>query len=317
VPATPGFNLVLVYQPDKFSPEDYRAIAHEIRKAANDIDIYIVADSPGKERPSAEIGFRPLLTFSPSMIDYFRPPRGAVFSGKRITKSEQMQRLAKGRVRVPKWTFLEANRSYSDAEWGRFVIVKPNAWGAASHGRGIELVRTSSLAYRAPSLYPPDHPGRHGHMLVQKFIDTGIHSEDYRVVAIFGRALYALRRKSLVEIEDLDVTGRNSTSTGIVSNSRSGPRKVGYCYEEDVLAMAAATYRAIPEVAFQAIDVRREKSTDRLFCLEINPGGNTWNFSSTRAQALPTIDGIRREDQLGAWQIAAEALIEKTRLFAS
>ena len=64
--------------------------------------------------------------------------------------------------------------------------------------------------------------------------------------------------------------------------------------------MAATTYRAIPEVAFQAIDVRREKSTRRLYCLEINPGGNTWNFSSARAQAIATIDGIRREDQLGA-----------------
>jgi hypothetical protein len=218
---------------------------------------------------------------------------------------------------VPKWTFLEANRSYSEAEWGRFVIVKPNAWGVASHGRGIELARTSSLKHRAPALYPENHPGRLGHMLVQKFIDTGPHSEDYRVVSIFGRALYALRRKSLVEIEDLDATGRNSTSVGIVSNAQSGPRDVGYCYDEDVLAMAAATYRAIPEVGFQAIDVRREKGTGRLYCLEINPGGNTWNFSSPRARAIPTIDGIRREDQLGAWKIAAEALVEKTRLFAS
>ena len=47
MPATPGFNLALVYQADRFSPEDYQAIAHEIRKAATDIDIYIVADSPG------------------------------------------------------------------------------------------------------------------------------------------------------------------------------------------------------------------------------------------------------------------------------
>jgi hypothetical protein len=54
----------------------------------------------------------------------------------------------------------------------------------------------------------------------------------------------------------------------------------------------------------------------RLYCLEINPGGLTWNFSSRRAQDVPTIDGIRREDQFGAWGIAADALIEKTRLFA-
>ena len=102
-----------------------------------------------------------------------------------------------------------------------------------------------------------------------------------------------------------------------MSNAAAGEREVHYCYEADVLEIARAVYLAIPEVPFHAIDVRRDAADGKLYCLEINPGGNTWNFSSPRGRTIATIDGIRREDQLGAWDIAAKALIEQTRLHAS
>jgi hypothetical protein len=81
--------------------------------------------------------------------------------------------------------------------------------------------------------------------------------------------------------------------------------------------MASRAYLAIPQVPFQAVDLRRDMATGHLYCLEINPGGHTWNFSSPRAQRKPTIDGLRREDQFGAWGIVANALVSVARSHAS
>ena len=310
------FNLALSYSPQLFSGTDYQAIAHEIRKLTPDIDVYIIADQPMVRAPQA-LKQLPLLTFCPSILAHFIPPRGKVFCGQKIRKDEQMRRLSKGGVRVPKWTYLKPDMRLSENEWGTYVIIKPVAFGYASRGRGVELARTTKLSYAPPGFLSKQHPGAQGDMVVQKFIETGDYSEDYRVVTLFGRPLYALHRKSLVKMVRPGEDGPSRTSEGVVSNASSGPRETGLCYEQDILDFAASCHRAIPDVPFQAIDVRRDSSDGRLYCLEINPGGHTWNFSSTRADDIPTIDGVRREDQFGAWKIAAEALVENTRLYAA
>jgi len=261
---------------------------------------------------------RPSITFSPAVLRYLKPPRGPVFSGQAIVKSEQMRLMAKAGVRTPKWTFLTPNKIFNEAEWGKAVIVKPNAFGFATVGRGIELMRTSAVRYIPNEAYPVDHPGRKGPMLVQQFIDTGEFSEDYRVVTIFGKPLYALKRRSLIKMERPTERLSGRTSKGVVSYTGNvNERDAHFCYEKDVLDFASRVYLAIPQVPFQAIDIRRDINTGHLYCLEINPGGNTWNFSSKLAQVVPTIDGIRREDQFGAWEIAARALVSMARSHAS
>lgn len=217
---------------------------------------------------------------------------------------------------MPKWTYLRAGTKLSMMEWGEHVIIKPINFGFASKGRGVELIKTdytgSLVLMKAGA---PEEKKRK--YIIQKFIDSGTYSEDYRVLTLFGRALYALKRASDTPLERPDNEQPRITS-GVVSNADGGgSRSLNFCYEEDVLKFAGTCYRAIPNVPLQAVDVRREVGTGRLYCLEINPGGLTWNFSSKRAKNLPLIDGIRREQQLGAWGIAAEALIENVRLFAS
>jgi hypothetical protein len=305
-------NLIMVFRPEFVDPTDYQKIRKNIQFHSNRVRVHIVPDNI----LSNKFPDIPTLTFCPSILRVFRPPRGHVFSGKVIPKSEQMRLLAKNGVRVPKWSFLDASQKYGEADWGPLVIVKPNAFGAASGGKGIELVRTTALRYKPPIAYPAGHPGRQDRMIVQKFVETGDFSEDHRVVTMFGRTLYALRRKSLIKLErPVDSV---PTTVGVVSNATaSGQREVHLCYDKDVLDFASKIYRAIPDVPFQAVDIRRESGTGMLYCLEINPGGNTWNFSSARAREVPTIDGLRREDQFGAWEIAAKTLIEVTHKFAS
>ncbi|QIG51866.1 hypothetical protein G5V57_31680 [Nordella sp. HKS 07] len=308
-------HLTLVHNPELFSVGDYTTIAEEIRARCDDIKVFIYPDAP-LVRPRANLTAHPLMTFCPSVLQHFKAPRGRVFCGQSIGKDEQLRLLAKGGVRVPRWVYSRPNLRLSEYDWGPYVIVKPIRFGYATKGQGIELARTDQYKHVSPAMMTLQ--GRTAsNMIVQQFIDSGEYAEDYRVVTIFGSVLYALRRKSMIRLRrpDGDVT---RTTEGVVSNaSAGGGRDVTFCHDKDILAFASACYRAIPQVPFQAVDIRREAKGGRLYCFEINPGGHTWNFSSARTQRVPTIEGIRREDQFGAWAIAADTLIEKTRLFAS
>lgn len=308
-------HLALVHQPELFSVADYVAIAEEIKKRCDDIKVFIYPDIQSV-RPREDLSAHPLMTFCPSMLQHFKAPRGKVFCGQKIGKDEQLRLLAKGGVRVPRWVYSRPNLRLSEYDWGPYVIVKPIRFGYASKGHGIELARTADYKHVSPAMMTLKGQTA-SNMIVQQFIDSGEYSEDYRVVTMFGSVLYALRRRSLVKMQrpEGDVA---RTTEGVVSNAMAASaRDVTLCFEKDILAFASSCYRAIPQVPFQAVDVRRDIKSGRLFCFEINPGGHTWNFSSARAQTVPTIEGVRREDQFGAWGIAADALIEKTRLFAS
>jgi hypothetical protein len=305
----PKLNITLVYGHHHMLA-DYEKIAARIHVIARGIMVHLLPDALQSREVMLHLNKLRSITFSPTVLRQFTPPRGPVFSGQAIPKAEQMRLMAKSGVRTPKWTFLTPHKTFDEAEWGCVVIFKPSAFGFASAGRGIELMRTSAVRYLPPSAYPTDHPGRKGPMIVQQFINSGEYAEDYRVVTIFGHPLYALKRRSLVPMENIIKTGAIRSTTGVVSNaSAAGQREVHLCYEKSILDFAARLYLAVPQVPFQAVDVRRDVSTGHLYCLEINPGGHTWNFSSKRAQLVPTIDGKRREEQFGAWEIAARALI--------
>jgi hypothetical protein len=63
--------------------------------------------------------------------------------------------------------------------------------------------------------------------------------------------------------------------------------------------------------------VIRDAATGELFVLEINPGGNTWSFSSHWAAMLR--DELKTPDlarQFDAWKTCARLLVERTRLEA-
>jgi hypothetical protein len=295
----------------------YKRIAQHVDELATDIAIYLLPDAFQPKWVIQRLRELPSITFSPTKLKEFSPPRGPVFCGKRITKVEQMQLLTRAGVRTPKWTILTPDKKFNEDEWGRMVILKPNAFGISSFGRGIELVRTSAIKYLPPAAYPSGHPGRNGPMLVQQFIDTGKHSEDYRVITMFGYPLYAIKMRSPIAIEDIFETGTERTSIGVASNAAGDELEISYCYDQSVLDLASKVYLAIPHVPFQGVDIRKDNATGRLYCLEVNPGGNTWYFSGPRAELSPTIDGIRREDQFGAWKIAAITLIDIARTQAA
>ena len=85
--------------------------------------------------------------------------------------------------------------------------------------------------------------------------------------------------------------------------------------EDDVLSLASRAYPAMREIPQQGVDIIREHGSGKLFLLEVNPGGNTWQFSkgeiTTRLQKALGTD--RLTDQFDAFTTAAKVLIERTR----
>src|SRR5687768_2463087 len=146
-------NLIMVYHAGALDPADYRNIRSQIHLQSLHIAVHIARDNLWR----GSLPDIPTMTFCPGVIRLFQAPRGHVFCGKIIPKSEQMRLLAKGGIRVPKWTFLKPQHSYKESEWGPCVVVKPNAFGISSFGRALELVKTSSLKYIPPIAYPPGH----------------------------------------------------------------------------------------------------------------------------------------------------------------
>jgi hypothetical protein len=148
-------------------------------------------------------------------------------------------------------------------------------------------------------------------MIVQRYVDTGRDIQRWRLSTLFGRTLYAHanfyteRRAKLSEIADV--------SQFDFSGAREDEFRREFIYDEDLLALAPKIHACFPEVPLQSIDLLREEATGELFVLEINPGGNTWHFSSSVAERIRTsLGGSRLEDQFQAFDVAAEVLIERT-----
>jgi hypothetical protein len=164
---------------------------------------------------------------------------------------------------------------------------------------------------------PHDHFLRKGPGLVQTLIDTGAHPAKYRVLSLFGEALYSSMTKSAVPRVSLDATdeeieaslidAKNPKST-IADTTGERNRLV---VDEEVLALAKRVHAVFPRMPYLGIDILRRESDGCLFVLEVNAGGNTWHFSSRKDKHRGRLGGRQAMvDQFGAWTVAAKVLIQ-------
>lgn len=314
-------NLVLVNQPGWQDVADLRAIAAKVRWLDPTIATFTVLSDMRNSVSIRAASRLPTLVVSFGPLGRFRPLRGRVYQGGIIPKFEQLRRLAKAGVQVPRSTYLSPGSRFDPADWGEFVVLKPTDIGSSSHGSGIQLMRTERVRYRPPEDYPQGHPGRLGPMLVQQFINTGPRVSGFRVLSLFGEPLYCQLAENLTERTSLDSMD-DAIETAIIATQAGAmeQRTLSYVYDADVIAMARAAYLAIPEVPLQGCDLIRDYASGRVFVLEVNPGGNTWHYSSSfmaesRAVRGPALE-LQRRTQLDAFSTAAHVLATRTRMEA-
>jgi hypothetical protein len=302
-------NLVLVHEPGVLDWADLDAIAREVHALAPDIEVFVASNDVRSSTTRKLAAGRPTLIYSPTVLRQFQPSRGKVYAGALITKDVQLRRLAEAGVPVPDFAILAAEDVFDSDRFGPIVMFKPS--GFTSHGRGMVMVRVHELAgsrwREHPAAREADRP-----MIVQTLIDTGEYPSHYRVLTLFGEPIFAFRAMSIVARPPLDAPSDVLAAGPFMA--KHGQRRLIVPVEDDVLHLARQTFGAISEVALHGCDIIREASTGRLYVLEINPGGNTWSFSSPWAALLRSELNLQDlSTQFDAWKTCARILVERTR----
>jgi hypothetical protein len=320
----PPRSLVLVNKPLWQDPADLQEIVMRVRDRAPDILPIVFQEGfdPAKVPPA--VWQRPTLTLSFAPLSKFRPPRGAVLQGQPMPKLEQYRRFVAAGLATPKTARFEFGRTYSEDHWGEFVVLKPLDLMMSSKGGQLRFLRTRRLRDLREADFAPDHYLRRGGALVQSFVDTGPEATMRRVLSLCGRPLYTSRSWSPMARADL--TASDEAIEASIVDPKHPELKVRFTPESrrkvdvdpEALAFGARVAAAFPEIPLIGCDVVRERGTGKLYVLELNAGGNTWHFSShiyTKARAEMGGRDVF-VNQLGAWKIAAEALIARTRELA-
>jgi hypothetical protein len=303
-------NLVLVHEPFVQDRADLEAIAREIDATAPDIEVFIPSNDAPSSTTRKQASRRPTLVYSPTELRSFRPLRGKIYAGALISKETQLRRLAGAGIPVPEFAVLCDNFKLDPDRFGPIVMVKPTE--LTSHGVGMQMVSTADVAYSRWRDHPLVQAAGSSPMICQKFIDTGEYPSHYRVLTLFGEPIFGFRALSTVRRPDLDSAPEVLAAGPFMA--KHAHRQLIVPIEQDVLNLARKTFDAISEVALHGVDIIREKDTSRLFVLEINPGGNTWSFSSKWAAVLKQqLDMPDLSAQFDAWKLSARVLVQRTR----
>lgn len=302
-------NLILVHQKNKQDRADYEAIERCIGASVPDIAVFIVdTKETGWFEPRFDAA-APTLTVSPLPIKRFVPPRGAVCQGFEFPKSEQYERLAALGVPVPKWTQVTPGTALDPAEWGPYVVVKPDF---GRKGAEIFIKKTGRVRYRPPEAYP-ERLVRQAPLLAQRFIYTGRWPVNYRVVTLFGRTLLCWCCEASREYRPLESRWDFKARGGVTVVSNKRDSRYALAFDAEVIALGERAHRAFPEQPLLGTDIVRDADTGGLSVIECNPRGDAWLISSDMGRMIERANGLDFAAQFGALEAAAEVLARETR----
>jgi hypothetical protein len=310
----PTRNLLILEETSVQDSSDWIAIKQRINRDAPDIEVRIAnVRHPNSVTARWQIR-RPSLVFSPTFLFKYVPRGGAVFSGRFLGKDEQLRRLSSIGIPTPRTEMLSSVSSFDPEEWGDYVVVKPNNLNS---GKGVKLVRTIDVSARYDELITLADD----RFLVQPFIDhsEGGYPTHYRVLSMFGRALYCVgRRWSNMRPPLAPLAEIAANPLGVIaSNSEQmGDPILFICNDPEIASLGERAHEAFPECAVLGADIIRERQSGRLYVLEVNSHGAVWHLSSPLAKKLDPQHIRERYAQFNALDRAADLLIQKTRTAA-
>jgi hypothetical protein len=224
--------------------------------------------------------------------------------------------FANAGIRTPKTIAYSTGMILDRAEWGPHLVVKTNDISNSSKGESAYLIRIENL--NDPTSLPGNLREKifSGPVLLQEFVPTGLHATSYRVGTFLGRIIHMMKKSTAARMPDL--ANMVSEGTSIDSNYDSASAARELVTDDDIMALAVKIADVFPGLPLLGTDIIKHTETGELFALEINGGGNTWQFSSNQAAHGRLIIGKEeRIKQFDAWNICARVLVEKTRSHAS
>jgi hypothetical protein len=318
-------NLILVANPHGMDPEDFDEIAANVAREDSRINAFRVTTEQAAEVIADSYWRFPTLTIVFGGLGKFKPPRGIVLQNRPVHKYQQYVQFCLAGVRTPRTANFSPAARYLESEWGEFCILKPVDMGKMGKGGLLRLQRTRRLPAFDPTQYPADHPLRTSRLLLQSFIDTGNFAVSWRVLTLLGEPLYCFRSASGVERPPLDARDEVIEKAIVEPKHPEGKAKVGYenlrafVTDPEIMEFARQAAHAFPRVPLLGCDIIREAGTGALYVLEVNPGGNTWHFSSPLfANQRAKLGGKASfTSQLDAFVVAARILARRTEELAA
>ena len=292
---------------------DFETIARRVAEHAPDIRAFVVDTKQADWADPRFEGGAPTLTVSPMPIKRFAPPPGAVCQGHEFPKDEQYRMLARLGLPVPDWATIGPDVALDPEQWGPYVVVKP---ALGRKGAEIHIKKAGRVRYKPPEHFAEDHPARKAPLLAQRFIYTGKWPSNFRVVTFFGRALLCWHCEAAHRYVPLHSRWDFKARGGITVVSNKVDSTYRLVRDADVIALAEKAHAAFPEQPLLGSDIVRDADTGNLYVIECNPRGDAWLISSDMGRMIEAANGLDFKGQFGALEIAAQALIEESRIRA-
>ncbi len=324
-------NLIVIHRGSDYV-RDFEEIARKISAIDRSISVFCVGKSTSRVMPD-DAWKRPTLTVALQSKFKAEIKRGPMLMNRPILKPRQHRILVDAGLPTPPTMLFFPGMKLDPILFGEYVVIKPINPKLASYGRGIQLFRRRKLETMRIMDFPRDHyihRDRDGY-IVQRFIDTGPFLGVYRVLTLFGVPLYCFLAKD--KLPQTSVSGTDDEIEKLRVTSNTGNfRERRLCSEPDVLELGVRVGKAFPDIPLLGTDIIREEATGRPFVLECNPGGNTWHFSSRLTTGVrqqmggASLVGAKKGDQIGrqmlidqfgAFDLAADVLVEKTNQLAA
>jgi hypothetical protein len=308
------FNLVLATLRE--DPEDTAADLESIARHVEAIDPRIRAVVLRKGRIHrllrSHLWALPSLSIVGQLSGRQRLLPGRLLTSRLLLKDSEYKRLAAAGFPVPKWTLIAPDTVLDPAEWGPYVVKKPNDGG---RGANVRIKRVRRVRYEPPETL--ETYGRRG-MLAQEFIYTGEWPQSFRVMTLLGQAILCYhqitigRGKPLLHRWGFEA----APGTPVVSNTRD--MQVTMVKDPEVISLCERAHRsAFPDVPLLGFDVIRDAETGKLYILECHPHGPSWLFSSISGRSIQEKSQVDFVAQYDGLRKCAEILAEATPRLAA
>jgi len=303
------YNLIIIHVPGRQQISDFLAVRKMMARRARDIEVHVLTHgSPVAQDFWRRMAERPTAIFSPMPITIPPDIRGARLTANPTRKSREIEMLVRHGFPVPRTEVIRPETVLDEAQWGRFVVVKPEM---SYRGQGVKLMRARDVRWADPLSWPEDDP-RHGQeLIVQRFIETGPFFTCYRVMTVLARPVYSVTSTAIDPLPSFDTLGDAPVELEVAANGV--PRRVELVKDEEILALAVDIHRKLAHTPVMGVDVIRELGTGRLYVLELNSGGWTWHLSSDHGRHQQADHGLDYYGQFNALDVIADALIDITR----
>jgi len=296
-------NLILIPEKAMTGMASFQTIAEIIKGKCEDVVPRALTRRQAKFFQFLYL-FRPSLYVAFYEAKQFKPLRGKSLRGENMTKSEQYRQLECCGIRTVQWESISPGQTYDPATWGPYVIVKPDS---GRMGMDVRIRKTGRIRYEKDC--PDGQP-----FLIQKFVHTGDQPVSYRACTLFGEILY-LQKSTNTACGSLLNDPSNAEEIGghnPVATAAKGSAEL--VFDEEIIAFAKhIAVTAFKDIPLLGQDIVRDLATGELYCLEVNPYGSTWHFSSKSGAGIQSANSLDFEKQFNAFDKVADILIRKTR----